>query len=247
MKNKYITAIISKVKKQTDKIKTFHLETAIKAKPGQYIMVWLPQVNEKPFAVLSADPLIISVAKVGDFTRRIHQLKKNDKITFRGPYGSSFTSKGEKMLLVGGGYGVFPLYFLASSLVAFKRKNIIVIIGARTKSDLSFVAQFKKLGCQVKVSTDDGSLGFKGFSTQLAGKILNKVKIDSLYTCGPEIMMRKMALMAKEKKIFCQISMERYFKCGGIGLCGECSFEGMLVCKQGPVFSGKVLLKNIKQ
>ncbi len=242
MKNSYKTATIIKIEKETPRVKTFTLDTSVAAKPGQYIMLWLPGINEKPFGVLYPSPLTISIANVGPATELIHKQKVGDKLTFRGPYGSSFTPKGKRMLLVGGGYGVVPLYFFASSLTPAKRKQITVVIGAKTKADLTFVSQFKKLGCTVKISTDDGSMGYKGYSTDLAQKVLNDEDFASIYTCGPEIMMKKIAAMADKKKIFCEVSVERFFKCGGMGLCGECSLNGHLVCKEGPVFPGRILL-----
>lgn len=242
MHNVYKTAKIIKIEKETSKVKNFYLDINVNAKPGQYVMIWIPRVGEKPFAVGRVSPLLVSIAKVGEFSNKVHQLKVGDKITFRGPYGSSFSPKGKKILLVGGGYGMVPLYFIAFQISKTAKKYIRVVIGAQTKSDLVFVSKFKKLGCKVYVSTDDGSAGFKGFSTDLAKTLLEKEKFDSVATCGPEIMMKKIAQMCKEKKVYCQVSIETHFKCGGMGLCGECSYNGLIVCKDGPVFPGKVLL-----
>lgn len=243
MKNNYKTAKIIKIEQETSKVKNFTLDTSIRAKPGQYLIVWIPRLNEKPFGIVSQKPLTLSIANVGPFTEKIHELKKGDKITFRGPYGKSFKVKGKRLLLVGGGYGVVPLYFLASSLISTKRKSVTVVIGARTKSDLPFINKFKDLGCQVEISTDDGSAGFKGFSTQLAEKIIDQEKFNSVHTCGPMIMMKKLAEICKKNKLFCQVSLEAFFKCGGIGLCGECSINGHLVCQEGPVFNSRIFFE----
>lgn len=244
MKNKYTTVRILKIDQETPKVKNFFLDTTIDAKPGQYVMVWIPRVGEKPFAIGKPSPVLLSIARVGLFTEKIHKLKVGDKMTFRGPYGSSFTPKGKRILLVGGGYGMVPLCFIALQTPKARRKQIVVVIGARTKSDLVFVSKFKNLGCKVEVSTDDGSVGFKGFSTDLAKTLLDKEKFDSVATCGPNPMMKKVAQMCDERKIYCQVSVETHFKCGGLGLCGECSFSGRIVCKEGPVFAGRVLLSK---
>lgn len=244
MKNKYNTVKIIKIENETVKVKNFILDARIKARPGQYLMVWLPRDNEKPFGIASVNPLMLSIAKVGPFSAKIHELKKGDKITFRGPYGSSFKLKGKRLLLVGGGYGVVPLYFLALSLTPTKRKNVTVVIGAKTKSDLPFINKFKKLGCNVEVSTDDGSAGFKGFATDLTKSLLEKDKFDSVYTCGPMVMMKKIAKISKSNKIPCQVSLEKFFKCGGMGLCGECSHNGHLICQEGPVFNSKIFYEK---
>ncbi len=240
-KNNYKTVKIFKVIKEVPKVKIFVLETKLTALPGQYLMVWVPGVNEKPFAVVNSSPLTLLINKIGPTTEIIHQLKKGDKITYRGPYGTSFKLKNGKILLVGGGYGVAPLYFLAKK--AKENKNEIkVIIGAKTKKDLCLVKDFKKITSQVFVSTDDGSSGFKGYASQLAKEILEKEEFAGVYTCGPILMMTRVVQLAKKKDIFCQVSLESFFKCGGYGLCGECSFKGRLVCREGPVFEGKILL-----
>jgi len=243
MKFNYQTANIIDIKRETPRVKTFTLDISVQAKPGQYVMLWMPGVNEKPFGVVTNNPLRLSIASVGPFTQKVHRLSVGDKMTFRGPYGSAFRIQGKHPLLVGGGYGVVPLYLLAQSYPPSVRKNISIVIGARIKSDLAFVSKFKTLGCHVFVSTDDGSAGYRGVSTDVAAKFLDKQNIDSVYACGPEPMMKKISHMAREARILCQVSVERHFKCGGMGLCGSCSLNGKLVCVDGPVFPGSVLLR----
>jgi len=243
MKNKYKTARIIKVEQETSVVNNYILDIKLKSKPGQYVMVWIPGQNEKPFSLADGNPLTLSIAKVGPFTEKIHKLKVGDDLSFRGPYGKSFELKGKRILMIGGGYGTVPLYYLASKVPLRLRKNVYVIIGARTKASLPFVAKFKAIGCNVMTTTDDGSTGFPVFTTELAQVLLRKKRIDSVYTCGPEIMMKKIAEFCSRKKVFCQVSMEKYFKCGGLGLCGECSCKGKLVCIDGPVFNGKFLVE----
>lgn len=242
MKFKYQTAKITKIKDETPRVKTFTLDVSVSALPGQYVMVWMPGINEKPFGVVTNNPLRLSIANVGPFTQKVHELHVGDVMTFRGPYGSAFRVHGKQPLLVGGGYGVVPLYLLAQSFSLSVRKHTTVVIGARTKKDLAFVSLFRALGCRVQTSTDDGSTGFHGFSTDVAQKIIATGLCDSVYACGPEVMMKKVVQMSHAAGIVCQVSMERHFKCGGMGLCGSCSFQGKLVCVDGPVFSGEVLL-----
>lgn len=244
MNNEYKTATITKVEKETKKIKNFYLDASVNAKPGQYVMVWLPRLNEKPFGLLSASPISLSIANVGPFSNAVHQLKKGDKMTFRGPYGTSFTIKGKKILMVGGGYGVVPLCYMVETMLKTERKNVTFIVGARTKSDLPFIKRLYDLGCRVEMSTDNGSQGFKGYTPQLAAILMEKEKFDSVYSVGPHIMMEKVAELASKHKLFCQVSVETFFKCGGMGICGECGMNGKLVCTEGPVVPGKFLLKS---
>lgn len=242
MDHKYHTVIIKEIRQETPKVKTFICDISIEAEPGQYVMLWLPDINEKPFGIVDTHPFTLSIAGVGPFSEKIHRLQAGDKLTYRGPLGVPFTIKGEKLLLVAGGYGYVPLYCLAKNVAPELRKHITVVIGARTKTDLPFVDQFQSLGCSVLTSTDDGSAGFKGFTTQVVENLLSNESFDSISTCGPEIMMKKIAAIAHDKNIFCQVSLERIFKCGGMGICGECSIRGILVCKDGPVFDGSILL-----
>jgi len=221
---------IKKVIQENNKVKTFFFDKKIKALPSQFVMLWLPGVDEKPFA-LSYDDAVTIECK-GIFTRKTCYLKKGDKIGIRGPYGNGFKIK-KNALVVAGGLGMASLAGLIDSL-----KNPEIILGAKTKKELLFVKRFKNK--KVNISTDNGSLGFKGFATELMEEILKKKKFKVVYTCGPEIMMKKVFEICEKNKIECQASLERYIKCG-IGVCGECAINDKLVCKDGPVFNSKQL------
>jgi len=93
MNNTYQTTKIKSVEIETPKVKNFILDSSIKAEPGQYVMIWLPGFNEKPFGIVKPSPLMLSIAKIGPTTEIIHKLKVGDKVTFRGPYGQSFKIK----------------------------------------------------------------------------------------------------------------------------------------------------------
>ena len=242
MKNQYITAHIRFVQKETERVKTFVLDVSLSSKPGQYVMVWIPQKNEKPFGIVSPNPLTLTIARVGPFTEEIHALKLGDPMTFRGPYGSSFHYGSGNYLLVGGGYGTVPLFFLASEILKKKRSKVTVVIGAKTKKELVFINRFEKLGCVTYASTDDGTLGHKGFAADLVSRLLKRTPFQKIYTCGPKPMMKQVAALSNEHRIPCEISMESFFKCGGVGLCGECSLKGNLVCKDGPIFDSTLLI-----
>ena len=148
--------------------------------------------------------------------------------------------KSEKVLLVGGGVGIAPLLQLGLEL-----KNagaeVSYLLGAKTKSDLVELEVYSKYG-EVFTSTEDGSLGEKGFVTQ--NSAFNGKSYDRIYTCGPTPMMKAVAKIALEKGIDCEVSLENKMACG-LGACLCCvedTKEGhKCVCSDGPVFNVKDL------
>ena len=233
---------IKKIIKENQKVKTFIFEERIKAIPGQYLMIWLPGIGEKPFSIVNPDPLTIIVARVGPFSAALQKLAPGKKLGYRGPIGQGFKIVGKNILLVGGGYGVAPLYFLAQEAVR-KKKKVFVILGAKKKGELLYEKKFKKLGVKVFVTTNDGSYGRKGLATDIGEEIIKKEKIDMVYSCGPEKMMVALGKICRNLKIPCFLSVERFMKCGGLGICGQCEINGLLVCRKGPVFNYRFLLK----
>jgi len=237
---------IERIVDEARDLRTFIFRYPLCAKPGQFVIVWLPRINEKPFSISFQDKerFGITVFKVGSFTSKMFELKVGDKVGIRGPYGNGFSLKGEKVVLVGGGCGTAPLAFLADELKK-KKADIHYIIGARNKACLLFEKRMKLAGIKTYFATDDGSYGFKGYTTDLLKQILGKNAIDMVYTCGPEIMMKFVNEICSKVNVPCQISMERYMKCG-FGICGQCCVDntGVRVCKEGPVFSGQ-MIKNI--
>ncbi len=244
----YTTAPITSVRKENYRVNTLELDCNLPAaRPGQFVMVWLPGMDEKPFCIVNAVPLRLSVAAVGPFSAKLLEFKAGDKLSVRGPFGRGFwLPKGaESVLLVGGGYGVAALNFLAGQAVAAGVKPVMVI-GARTKADVIFENDFKRLGVEAFVSTDDGSQGFKGRAHELVGKLIGEGrKFDCVYACGPELMMAAVAKVAQGHKIPSQLAIERYMGCG-VGVCGKCDAGGGLVCKEGPVFTGEESLALVE-
>ena len=235
---------ISKITEETSDVKTITFRYLGDVTPGQFFMIWIPGVDEIPMSVsyIEKDTKGITFKKVGDATKALFKLKEGDKIGVRGPYGNGFEIEGKRILFVGGGTGIAMIASAAEEAV---NKNIStsVILGAKNKSELFFENRLKKYGLEIYVSTDDGSKGFKGLATDLAKEILAKNRFDSVLTCGPEPMMRKLFGICPD--INFQASLERYMKCG-IGICGQCCIgKGLRVCEEGPVFDGKTL-KNIE-
>jgi dihydroorotate dehydrogenase electron transfer subunit len=226
------TVCISDIIQETRTVKTFVLDDAIDAQPGQFVMLWLPGVDEKPISIAVPDPLTLTVAKVGPFSSALHACKIGDRLSWRGPFGRPFRLNPERpALLVGGGYGAAPLYFLAGHSVA-RGVSTRVALGARRADDLIFVERFQHLGVELLLATEDGSAGIKGFvteviATQLSGR-------PAIYACGPEGMLVALHALCHEHGLPGQLSVERYMKCG-FGICGQCALDDILVCTDGPV------------
>jgi len=235
---------ITNTTKETSNVKTIVFEYLDKIIPGQFFMIWIPGIDEIPMSVSYIEKKVkgITFKKVGDATKALFELKKGDKIGVRGPYGNCFKIQGKKILLVAGGTGIAMIAPVAEEIFN-KKISTSIILGAKNKDELFFESRLKKSDIETYVSTDDGSKGFKGLATDLAKEIIQKNKFDSVLTCGPELMMKKLFEICIG--ISFQASLERYMKCG-IGICGQCCVgEGLRVCKEGPVFDEK-MLKNIK-
>lgn len=236
------TARIAKIIQENYRIKTFVLDARIRAEPGQFIMIWMPRIGERPMSLGGGDPVTFTIAAVGKFSEAIHQLKEGDRVSFRGPLGTHFTlpSKAKTIAIIGGGYGIVPMAYLAREA---HRKGIrsIAIVGARTEKDVIFENHFHGFG-EVHVTTDDGSYGRKGNAVDALRELFTHHRFDAVYSCGPEMMLYHVARVAREKKVPCQVSIERYMKCG-INICGACDVNGKTACNDGPIFSGEQALR----
>jgi dihydroorotate dehydrogenase electron transfer subunit len=218
----------------TDEVKSFTLDGQLSARPGQFVMVWLPGLDEKPFSLVDDDPVTLAVAKVGPFSARLHELGLGDRLWLRGPFGHGFEIAGERVLLVAGGYGVAPLVFLASRARDVTRK--VAILGAATGDDLFFQHRLAELGCEVVLVTEDCSLGEGGLCTDIAQRLFSEEVFDMVYGCGPEGMLNRIEELCQQEGIPGQLSKEAYMRCG-MGVCGSCQRSGLLVCRDGPVFA----------
>ena len=236
---------ILEIKDENPFVKTFTLDVTLGALPGQFVMLWLPRVDEKPFSVSFDDGVSLqcSVARVGPFTETLFAKKIGDKVGIRGPYGQPFEyEKGEHLAVVGGGYGAAPLYFLAHE-AARNGCTLDFIVGARSSDLLLFTERATLLkNTTVHIATDDGSRGEKGYNTILLKRVLEEgkgkkgKKVDRILTVGPEGMMKAVSNLALEFHVPCEVSVERYMKCG-FGVCGQCAIDdsGIPTCLAGPV------------
>jgi len=215
--------------------KSFFFKHDIESKPGQFIMMWIPDVDEKPMAIsyYNKNEFAITSQVVGEFTKKLDSMKKHDKVGIRGPYGNHFSIK-ENACVVGGGVGLSSV----STLIDNLRKPTI-IYGARSKSHLIYHTRYKDM----LIATDDGSYGKKGFNIEILKETLKKNnKIKMVYTCGPEIMMKKVIDLCNMYKVDCEASVERFMACG-FGICGKCMVDDQIVCIDGPIFNSSQLKK----
>ncbi len=240
------TLTVQRIVKENYRTVTFTFANQLGSiQPGQFIMLWLPRVNEKPISVAYADTdrIELTISAVGPWSKAIQQVKKGTQLGLRGPFGNSFKLTDKRIMLVGGGFGVAPLHFLA--MAARKQKvKVDCIVGARNKKELLYVSKLKKL-TKLHITTDDGSVGTQGYTTDKLAELLQKNSYTQVYSCGPEIMMRKVAELAKQAKTPSQLSLERYMKCG-FGICGSCCLDdsGSRICADGTIYSGTQVLKE---
>lgn len=217
-------------------VRSFVLDGSMELGPGQFVMAWLPGLNEKPFSPSAADPLTLTVTRVGPFTTAMHALSIGDRLWLRGPFGRGFEVYQGSLLLIGGGCGAAPLLYLAWS-ARRGGQEAHVVLGARTADGLFFQRQYAEIGCHLHLATDDGSVGEKGTSVELASAWLGgkEMAVDAVCACGPEPMLDAVYELARRHNLPAQLSYEAYMRCG-IGVCGSCALNGRLVCRDGPVF-----------
>jgi dihydroorotate dehydrogenase electron transfer subunit len=209
--------------------RTITLDASVDAQPGQFAMLWLPGLDEKPFSLMGADPLRFTIAAVGPFSRAVHELEPGDRIWWRGPFGKGFGASGD-LLLVGGGYGVAPLLFLART----RRAGLRVAVGARTAEEVLLVEDLRATGAEVFTATEDGSAGERGLVTDVLERLIEAETPDAVCACGPHGMLAAIERVVRARGVRAELAWEAYMRCG-IGICGSCEHAGALVCADGPV------------
>lgn len=217
-------------------------------KPGQFVNIAVPgdasSLLRVPLSFYRADAEAGTVelwyAVVGDDTRRLSQMAPGSTSNLLGPGGRGWVvpEGTRKALLVAGGIGVPPVLCLADML-AEQGVDVDVCLGFGTASKAVGVDEFRALGATVNVCTDDGSLGTHDFCTDPAAELLGEGGYDYVASCGPAVMMKKVAAAAAEADVYCEVSLERMMSCG-FGACNTCNVEtvdGMKgACMCGPVF-----------
>ena len=236
----------------------------LKARPGQFVMVKIREALDpllrRPFGIFDLavalpdfsggceQPYLEMLYRVvGKGTAALATLHHGDHLDILGPLGKGFEpgTSGEEKILVGGGVGLAPLYYLAKELVV--NSPVRLFIGGKSKEDILCVTEFERLGVETYVATDDGTLGASGLVTEVMERHLTQSEATkSVFACGPMPMLKAVAGIARRHAISCQVSLEAYMACG-MGACLGCVVKGSdhdefhpdyrCVCKDGPVFA----------
>lgn len=230
-------------------------EIAEKVIPGQFINILCSPDNKlvlrRPISIMDADPkegyVDIAYEIRGEGTKLLAERKTGERLDVMGPLGNGFPVDGsfKRIAIVGGGIGIYPLYFLAKK---YKGCSIDVFMGYQCAEKVVLGDEFDREGCSVYLSTDDGSKGHEGYITDLFTKIYKKGLYDMVFVCGPEIMSRKIVNIVRLNGDKSSVSLEERMGCG-IGACLVCSCEvktadgirRKTVCKDGPVFDGAII------
>lgn len=227
------------------------------AKPGNFIEIRVTDQTEpflrRPISIYNLDRengILEFIFQVkGKGTDILAKREVGSQIDIIGPvgYGTFQYADYEKIAIIGGGIGVFPLYELAKCAKA-ENKEVTTYLGFRSKDFVVLEEEFKKVSNQLILTTDDGSYAEKGFAINYLEKDIEAGKIDSIYACGPLPMLRAVQKLGLEKEIPCQVSLEEKMACG-LGVCLGCAVktakspkdapEYWHVCKAGPVFQAK--------
>jgi dihydroorotate dehydrogenase electron transfer subunit len=236
-----------------------------KAKPGNFVHLKVNSGSDgspllrRPFSIHSVDRagkrFEILLKVVGKGSAILSAKSPGEKVDLLGPIGNSFShpSKGKEPVLVAGGMGIAPLWFLYTRLARrLSSENITVYLGAKSKRELLYAEKLKDTGAKLILSTDDGSAGKKGLVTEVFLKEMKRRGRDAkrlaVYSCGPHRMLRRMSQIAKSLDLWCQVSLETHMACG-VGACWGCVVKGnnetyKRVCVDGPVFDAReVVLK----
>ncbi len=262
-KKKSVVGKVRKKVKLNDDMFLFDIESSFlgkNARPGQFVNVKVTQEGTDPLLriplgihKISASGIALLFKVVGKGTELLSKIDAGEAIDIVGPLGNGFDlscgglEKNTKPVLIGGGYGVSPLFALAQRLKK-KNKTGEFLLGVRKKQHVVCAKEIRALGMKLKVSTEDGSLGTKGLVTDILLKTISgrgkRNERIIIFACGPEAMTRAVVKIAKQNDIQAQVTMDEYMACG-IGACRGCAVkttEGYkLACFDGPVFGAKIL------
>jgi dihydroorotate dehydrogenase electron transfer subunit len=234
-------------------------DIAEEARPGQFVEIAVPAGRDfllrRPFSIHQASrrggwagTVEVVFDATGPGTRWLAEAKPHDVLDVIGPLGRGFQLPRGAVpsLLVGGGYGAAPLYFLAEELLR-RGKPVNMIIGARDHERVFKPVEGKRLSDLIVVATEDGSLGERGRVTDFLPTVIERTRARVVYACGPNPMLRAIAEACAAIRLPCQVAVEELMACG-LGVCWTCAVPvvardgrgwwNMRACVEGPVFTG---------
>jgi len=231
-------------------------EKKIEGNPGQFIHLKINNDSydpllRRPFSIFDINEkrkfLTIVYKVCGRGTELMKDIKNGDEVDILNNLGNGFNlkNKNKNIILIGGGMGIAPLYFLAKKI--YKINKLMVLLGAKNNEELDFMNdKFSNLDVEVYNATIDGSLGFKGTIVELLKDlIIDEQEIDYIYSCGPTVMLKEMKSLVINENIEAEASLEERMGCG-IGVCLSCTVRtnngNMRVCKEGPIFPLKEVI-----
>ena len=233
---------------------------ASSARPGQFLMLRVDSDSKdpllrRPFSIHEKSDdnrLTILYKVVGQGTSLFSTLKEDDSISVIGPLGNGFSlpHPEERAILVAGGMGIAPLFFLAQALSRAQKRHMKMLLGFPTSQEVVLADQLKDLGVNLSLATEDGSLGFRGLVTDLFDQSIDQESEAKpiIYACGPRPMIKKIVNKAMTFNLKCFVSMEGFMACG-LGICLGCAIKAAqgkekvyyYVCQDGPVFSAEMI------
>jgi dihydroorotate dehydrogenase electron transfer subunit len=208
--------------------------------PGQFVMLKINETNDplmrRPFSIFRCDnsakgkaTLSIIYRVVGRGTRRMTGLMPGARVSLLGPLGNGFQVNQDKKahVLLAGGIGSAALFMQGQAISRLVKQNgwqLYILLGTATSKDLLLTREYKSLGGKLLLSSDDGTVGRKGFVTDMLTAAIDDGTVSpdcAVYACGPEPMYKPLAEICRDRAIPAQVSMERHMMCG---------FGGCFVC-----------------
>ena len=234
-------------------------EIAEQVRPGQFVEIGMPDGREftlrRPFSIAGASrqggwagTLEFAFYPLRGGTQWLTEVRAHDLLDVVGPLGKPFPYPKDitNCLLIGGGYGAAPLYFLGQELRT-RGKRVDMIVGARTQDRVFKPVEAKRLSVTVSITTEDGTMGDRGVVTDVLPGMVTRGDTEVVYACGPNGMLRAVSEYCAEQRIPTQVAVEELMACG-MGVCWTCvvpvirrdgkGWDYLRSCVEGPVFSG---------
>ena len=231
-------------------IRTEEVLPAVRA--GQFAMLRLPNRTDpllgRPFAIYRVESHYVEIVYlvVGKMTQRLTEVKPDETLELWMPLGNGFPdTKAQHTIIVAGGIGQTPFLTLCQTLCQNRQERVSLLYGARTADRITCMDDFRKLGIEPAIATDDGSEGYHGLVTDLIEKVYRSGESTQLFCCGPSPMLHSAFLTAQKWDLPCFVSLETPMSCG-LGICFGCvipyredehsDWDYRRTCIDGPVF-----------